>query len=551
MPPQIIQLGKKDDLTSAIKQIKLLKDDEVIFEIEKGSPLLKNAEGLKLMKKTAEALGKVVKIETEDTDGRLFAQKAGVLAGEVTLAPKVVKRPLRMTRGDVKPPAGNFSDIMVPRRKVVKRTNPVAVPSAPVEVNRAKNFTPVRVKQPSVVRSITPSEPEGSRLEFEVNKSSSRFSKIFILCLVVLVVTVFGLAVLLPQADVTIFARSEPITRDFEISVDKAAPRVDTNSLTVPGIAVSREISQTKSFPTTGSLASGNKSTGTVTLYNFTSNTLTLRASTTTLIANGKNYSFTRDVTGIKPNGSPNTGIPIIAQNGGADYNLPANTRFRIVNAALGNQNVYAENPAALSGGTTGAATKVLSQQDIDNATNELLAAVVAAVEEDMTGTNSVKTRVLDSGVKKEVLAKTANKQVGQETEEFDMTLIAKVTGLAFREDDVIDVIVAKINEVLSSDKYLLVAPEPKYESNFKSIDSALSKGVLAVHFETVAAYKVDEENLPKILAGKNDSEIKEILLSKPEVDNVEVKFWPEWFVHKAPKFNGKIKIQTILSESN
>lgn len=173
----------------------------------------------------------------------------------------------------------------------------------------------------------------------------------------------------------------------------------------------------------------------------------------------------------------------------------------------------------------------------------------LARCSQELSSTNGIKMRLLEEAVKKEVLAKTANKDVGAEVDTFDMTIIARVTGLAFREDDVNTVVVSKIKEVLSSDKYLLEGQQKPFTASFKSIDLINNKGLLAVHFETVAAYKVDEGNLPKILAGKNESEIKEILLSKPEIDNVEVKFWPAWFVHKAPKFNGKVNISTVLSQ--
>src|SRR5690606_649215 len=103
---------------------------------------------------------------------------------------------------------------------------------------------------------------------------------------------------------------------------------------------------------------------------------------------------------------------------------------------------------------------------------------------------------------------------------------------------------------VLSDDKYLLTDNgQTKYSAEFKSLDVATGQGVLAVHFETVAAYQVDEDDLSKLLAGKNETEIKEILLSKPEVDEVKVEFWPSWLVHKAPKFNGKVYIETVVTQ--
>ena len=152
--------------------------------------------------------------------------------------------------------------------------------------------------------------------------------------------------------------------------------------------------------------------------------------------------------------------------------------------------------------------------------------------------------------MKVEILAKTANKNVGDAVDTFDMTLIAKVTGLGFKSDDVNSLVTAKINQVLSSDKYLLDNAQKQFTAEFKSIDIPSSHGVLAVHFNTTAAYKVDATNLVKILAGKNEMEIKEILLSKPEIDNVSVAFWPKWLTHKAPRFNGKIEIKTELSQT-
>src|SRR3989338_282076 len=519
MSLKILKLNKKNDLVEAVKQIKSLKDDGVVFELESGSAILRNQNHLRLLKKTGEIYCKEVKIQTSDEAGMQLVKKVGMLPGEVTSVKAV--RPTRRTNASPKP-GTQFGDITMSKK----------VHEEP---------------QHHVVHQSY--EPSGSRLEFEIAKKSSKFSKFFILILVVVIVAVFGALVLLPKANVKVTARSEAISRDFEVSVDKENKAVNASALSIPGVVVSKEVSLTKTFDTTGTKSSGTKATGTVTIVNNTPNTLTLKAATTTLIANGKKFNFVSDVGGIRGNGASTTGIQIIAQDGGADSNLAANTRFQISNAALGNADVYATNPQALTGGTTGAVTKILTQEDIDKATDAMLVEIVSVAAAEISQTNSVEMKLLDSGSKKEVLAKTANKNIGAEVTSFDMTIIARVSGLAFREDDVSEVVLAKINEVLSDDKYLLESAESKYEAVYKTIDPAQTKGVLSVHFETVAAYKMDTDNLSKLLTGKNELEIKEILLSKPEVDDVEVKFWPEWFVHKAPRFNGKINIETVLKQ--
>src|SRR3989344_6359451 len=106
MPPKIIKRGKKDDIAAAVKQIKNMRDREVVFELEKGSVLLRNSDNLRLMKKTAESLGKKVWVSTDDEIGLILAKKAGVLQGDGEV--RMPKGVLLAARGDVKP---RFSDI--------------------------------------------------------------------------------------------------------------------------------------------------------------------------------------------------------------------------------------------------------------------------------------------------------------------------------------------------------------------------------------------------------------------------------------------------------
>ncbi len=532
--PKFVKLNRKDDIASVIRKIKDLKDTDIVFSLPAGSTLLSSSNNLKLMKRAGEVSGKNVAVEVPDNDdmAKILARKAGVLHGHQEEEIKPIRPQIRVARSDVKP---RFSDIMGAR--------PVA------------RKIPVEEEEPS--KFALPSLKSIVKMPAAVVKPTSNSMKYFMIGLVAVVLVLLALAIFLPQATVKVFARSEPVTRDFEIGVDKNAPTVNTAALQIPAIAVDKEVSQTKTFAATGVKTNGAKATGSVQIYNFTGNTLTLKAATTTLVADGKKFLFTKDATGIRatkgtpsnPDKNTTTTVSIVAEQGGEDYNLPANTRFQIVNSALGNQNVYAINPAVLAGGSAGAGTTVVSQQDLDQAAASLTSEVLNQTAADLTETEGLPVIVLPSGVKMNVLTKTSSKQAGEAAESFSMTLIAKVTGLAFRQSDVTNLVIGKINEVLSADKYLLTDNgQTKYTAEFKTIDFDKGQGVLAVHFETVAAYKIDEDSFRKLLSGKNESEIKEILLSKPEVDNVEVTFWPAWLVHKAPRINGKIYIQSQIS---
>jgi hypothetical protein len=534
--PKLIRLNKIERIVDVIKKIKAHKGNEIVFEVPANSALIKDPHNFSLMKKSAQAMGKTVMIRASDPIVKSLTAKAGLLldeSGEYD-APEARTKVKKV----------RFSDLSAQTMHKPSRPMPVKVSEEPEKVR------------------ILPTVPKLSlpKSRFKFPSIGSNFSKIFVLGVVVLVLIVFGLAVLLPQATITVYARSEPIVRDIEVSVDKELKTINSAKLAVPGELVSREISHTKNFPTTGIKLSGTKATGNVQLFNFTKNTLTLRAATTTLIVDGKKYSFTKDVTGLRPTARIGQGgeqevdksslippVPIVAQEVGANFNIGADLRLTIQNAALGQADVFAETVGAVTGGTS-TETKILVQQDIDNALKAMQAELPALTEAEIVTANSNDSIKIESNaVKSEILAKTESKDLGDEATNFDMTIIAKVSALSYDEQDVKALILEKINTVLSEDKYLLETAKKDLQANFKAVDIDKGVGVLAAHFETVAAYKVENTNLTKILAGKDAIEIKEILLTKPEIDRVDVQFSP-FFVRKAPKFNGKIYIKTVQS---
>jgi hypothetical protein len=548
---KLIKLLKSDELVDVIKKIKGLKGDEAVFEVPVGSKVFKTQHNLSLIKKSAGALGKTIIIRTDDEEGRSLAVKAGLLTDEnddVEIEPVKTVKTKKVRFSDIGAQTIRNAGASRGVTPIVSRTLST-LPSKP----KATPLSP-----PLAAASIPPTARAKPSLP---KRPHSNFSKFFILGVIVLVLVVFGLAVLLPQARIVVYARSEPITRDIEVSVDKSIRSINSGKLTIPAEAVTREVSHTKNFQTTGVKLSGTKATGNIQLYNFTKNTLTLRAATTTLIVDGKKYSFTKDVTGLRPTARIGVGtdqeidesslippVAVVAQEVGANFNLAGNIRLEVQNAALGQADVYAMTAGSVAGGTS-VQTKILSQQDIDNATVTMQNELGPLVQAEIAAAANNNSLVIEPGaVKSEILAKTANKDVGAETDYFDMTIIARVTGISYNREDVKTLVLEKINSVLSEDKYLPSDGKQELTASFKAVDLEKGTGVLAVHFETVAAYKVENTNLSRILAGKSAVEIKEILLTKPEIDRVDVRFSP-FFVNKAPRFNGKIYIETIESQ--
>lgn len=528
MPVKLIKLSKKEDIASVIQKIKSLAEKEVVFELEKGSLLLKNSANLKLMKRTGEAFGKKVRVRTNDELGKMLAAKAGILFGQKKAdAKKFIPKSSRL---GFRP---GFSDIRS-SLKILPQTTVKSLAGTILKKGLPK------IQRPKI--SAT-------------SKKIWRASLIGIAALLILAVVFWTV---LPSASITIYARSQPVTRDLEVTVDATSVVPNITDISIPGFPIRREASQTKNFSSTGTSLTGTKATGEIVIYNFTSNTLTLRASTTTLTADGKNFFFTRDATGLRPTvetvggeidpDSLNAPVAAIAEGVGESFNIPVDTKLVIQNAALGNRpEVYAVVTKAFTGGTS-KASLVVSEDDLSNAESTLSQELVSDVENELKSEVGGNVKFLPSGVFLETLAKTSNKNAGDAVDNFDFTMIARLSGLAFDETDLRNVILEQIQSVLSDDKYLVEGAKEKLVASFKSLDLDNNRGVLSVHFETVVAFKIDQKSLSKFLTGKTQNEIREILLTKPEIDRVDVKFSP-FFVRKAPRFTNKIQIQTVLSD--
>ena len=69
-----------------------------------------------------------------------------------------------------------------------------------------------------------------------------------------------------------------------------------------------------------------------------------------------------------------------------------------------------------------------------------------------------------------------------------------------------------------------------------------LGTGVLTNHFESRIVYLVDGDELKRKVSGKSEDEIRELLLSRPEIESVDVSFSPFW-VKSAPRLVNRIRI--------
>ncbi|MEK9180904.1 MAG: hypothetical protein AAB871_01580 [Patescibacteria group bacterium] len=544
--PRTIYLAFDEEVISALQKIRKAGSDDIILVVPKGARIFRNLTNLKLLREQAQKFQKKLTLATADEKGRVLATRAGLVLNTdaAVLKEEIAKSSILVTNGPRRP----LGDI-VPRKPIA--TAPVvSVESKPLETKEE-------------LSSLIGPKSQSRAIELPQKiKQTDKPKKNFLKYLVIGTAVVFLVAgtllfYVLPQAEILAAPRSEPVTRDLELLVDSQAAMPDAQNLSIPGKKITEEISDEGEYPTTGIKNIGEKASGFVTLYNFSKNTLILKKTTTRLEANGKVYYFLQDVGNIRPTARIGTDleidptslidpVPIVAAEAGEASNLPAGTRFEIYNEVFGHKAelLYAINGNPIAGGTN-RQVKIISEADVKAARADLAKKVAAEMMEQMKGKLSADSRLADNAYGVEIMEESLSKPVGEEAENFKLTQKIKINALVYDEKDVRDLIVERIVKLLPENKYLLSEGEQNLSSQFVSLDLSAGSGTLRAHFESRIKYRVNPEFLVKSILGKNETQVKEILLSRPEIEDLKVNFYPFW-VKSVPRFESKVNFKVL-----
>jgi hypothetical protein len=338
----------------------------------------------------------------------------------------------------------------------------------------------------------------------------------------------------------------------MQISMSANATAVDPDKLIMPASLVNETINVSDKFQSQGQKQVGNEASGTVKIYNFTRSLLNLKASTTTFVVGSKTYVLLNDVKDLKPTTYLNSrtkevdpaslgdSVEVAATQGGDDYNLPAGTRMEITNQVFGSrpQVLYAVTDSEITGGTT-RYLSLISQDDINSAKAQLQTEALTQINQKLQAAGQV---LADNAYTMSITQFTTDSPAGTQTPSFQGTLQAQITGLAFKKQDLNNLIFQRISQTLASNKTLQDSQPDQTTYSAANLDLSNQLAVLNVHYQGQAVFNVDLPDIAPELVGKSQSEVNDILQSKAEIDKVVITLAPAW-QKKFPLFASKIKV--------
>lgn len=545
----------EDDVKTIAARLKTEPVSDFVLVFPKRSYIFSDPLNLKMLKKQLDILKKQARIMTMDERG----QQAAVAAGFV-LEPVPVRQP-RGTAGDmvVRSRAVDRAEFLQqaepdPAAEIVAESEePVVSTPVPEPVRPVARTKPIpRVTVHDTIFSETPrrASAEVERIRERAQSSKKRRFVLTGVLAIVLLVGSAGAVFALPRAQVVVVPKSEPVQRDMEIALSVETKAADVASLVLPAQYLDIVRPAEEKFEATGKKEVGTVARGTVRIFNLTGSSINLRAATTTLQANGRTFSFTKDqlyIRSVTRAGltNPNAGVvaEVVAGAAGEASNLPVGTKLEISNQVFGNKPdvLYAVVEEAFTGGNSRFVTTI-EEADLVSARAALVAGVVDAIGLDMKAKGQL---LAESAYTSEIANFSTDKPAGTESPTFTAKASVRVRGLAFEPLSLTELVRRRVAQVLPQTGRLQDASKDRMSFQVKRLDVVGGTMALVVHLETRMFQVLDTQNLAAELRGKTVSAGESVLLQKQPIASVRFDLWPKWY-KKLPFLESRIGFSEV-----
>lgn len=374
-------------------------------------------------------------------------------------------------------------------------------------------------------------KPEQRETLTKQDQETKSFKKIMLLIPVILIVCLAGLLwyIFGLKATATLIVSPKNVQATQGITFDSTSG-TDVTRDTIGAQVVPITENGSVSVNATGSQAVGNKSQGTVTIYNNDDTSHDIPAGTMLTSPNGLHFTTNNDITVASASGDVFSGtkpgtenVDVTASDIGTDYNLPSGTKFSLANSTT----IAAMNNNAFSGGTKKTVT-VVSQKDLDNLTNNLTETLGNKAKQDITSSAKGGASVLPIFLSTKMSNQQFSHKAGDQASSVSLSATITYAALSYQAADLQQVGLAVIqsnnsNENISSDNVHVSVQNPKVSSDGTAINATLAvkAGLLP---------KIDTSQIATQLAGKPFAQAASILSNIPQLTSVAGELSPNLF---------------------
>jgi len=332
--------------------------------------------------------------------------------------------------------------------------------------------------------------------------------------------------------------KQEHISSNLIIDVFDQDKRSTVSQGEILGVVKQVEVEQSKTYLATDIEVISEEVIGTVILINNYNKNQPLVATTRLLSPDNKLFRIKNTVN--VPAGSQ-LEVEVYADEPGQDMVIGA-THFIIPGLWAGLQDqIYGESEESMK--YSRRVKKYIQQVDIDQAVKDLKQSLLDKAETEVSESYENYDDVIYD-IDNNSISQQVDGKVGDEVEEFSITMKTMVVVVAFMDDEIYNLAQQKLISVLPDDKQLLDFSKDDISYSLNNYNINQGTASLNINFTGKMIIKqgasiVDREKL----TGMDQQQLSDYLTGLPEVANYEIKFYPS-FIKKAPNLVDRIELR-------
>lgn len=328
---------------------------------------------------------------------------------------------------------------------------------------------------------------------------------------------VFAFGWYYPKANVVLYVQPQMQEKEFNLVIDPNQEVVDLENKILPGRLIEVKVTGEDSAQTTGEKTIGEKSKGSVMLYNRTDSRKVFPAGTILIGPGNLKFTLDLDTTIASKTADPLKPIDnwgesktdITAIDIGAQYNLASNSQFSLKDYSL--SSFLAKNESALAGGSS-RQIQAVSAADQKNLTDKLTQKLVEQGKTELGSSVQEGSSLVSESVTGQAESTNFDYKVGEEAQVLSLKLTLKTSGIVYKNDDLASLVGQLMSSSISSG-YAFKKEETtsRFELTKKNADGSLE---FKVYVKTNLLPKLEVADIIKNIKGKYPNVAKSYLSS-------------------------------------
>lgn len=534
-----IYIDVDDEITTIVDKVQNSSSKIVALVLPKRAVVLQSIVNMKLLKRAADDAGKRAVLITSESGLLPLAGAVGVYtAKNLQSKPEIPAPPDAPDEVDEL-----LEDEDAPEEPEIDSTKPVGDLASDDEAVFESDIAGDANKSTKKSKTSKTKKTKKDRKNKVPNFDSFR-KKVFIGigAFVALMVLLYLAFFVVPKAIITVQTETSSTNETIDFTASPTAQTADFDKGILPSKEVQVKKTESVKTPATGEKDLGSKATGEINLTAPIGPDPITIASGTGVSTGNLTYITQKTVTlspafqggSFKFVGS----VGVTAQENGDKYNISSGKAFTV----SGHNSVSGSNGSGFSGGSSKIA-KVVSQQDIDNATQKLTDPTEAAKTE-------LQKQLEDDGYYaipetfaaiSDIVAATP--QVDQEANEVTVSSDKTFAMTGVKKDDLEKLVEHSVQEEVDKRKLQVQSSgidKAVFRSGNRKDDGTTT---LSMQTQVVLGPKIDTDALKQQIAGKKRGDVENIVKEIEGVKEVDVKYSPFW-VSSTPKNVNKITIK-------